>query len=150
MTFFNLQISKITTWMNYFYPVNSILWKFELINKIFLQILFAIKKHIMCCKLFLAKIIRFKISKPNLFFLYDTIHIFFFTVRCYLFRRTHWVAFLTAEIIFVINRNDMKYKWLNDIHILLRWLKMILQRIDILIGLSFCWRPAIFKIRVVI
>ena len=92
MTSFYLQMCKFTNWMNYLYLVNSIWWKFELINKIFLQILFT--------KLFLAKFIRFEILKSNLFFFFTIPYIFFFIVRCYLLRRTQWIAFLTVKIIY--------------------------------------------------
>ena len=84
MTFFYLHICKFITWMNYLYPVNSILWKFELIHKIFPQILFAIKKHIIYCKLFLAKFILFRNFEVKFIFLIDTIHIFFFIVQLFI------------------------------------------------------------------
>ena len=100
MTFFYLQIHSL----NYLYPVNSILWKIRLIDKIFLQILFGIKKHIVCCKLFLANCLFrnfevksiFLTSKRN-----DTIRIFFFILRSHLLRWIHFaIAFSIAEIIY--------------------------------------------------
>ena len=131
MTSFYLQTCKFTTSMNYLYPVNSISWKFELINKIFLQILFTIKKHnIRIVKIISCKIHSFRNFDLFFFLRYHTY--FYFIVRCYLLRRTQWVAFSTVKIIYYY-KLLIKMIWSMKNDLMIYMLVLIFYEFEILL-----------------